>query len=402
MQNNSTFGVFLYYMNVELGWSRTILSAPQSLGQIPAAITATLVGPLVDRIGARWIVGVGGLILGGAFLALATIQEEWQFFLYRGLVSAIGAVCVGSFIGVTISNWFVQRRGQVLGYMAMGGSLGSAVLPLAMGFVITLWGWRTAWAAQGVLVWLLVIPAVVFVRRRPEDVGLYPDGIEPGAPATASTGGDRTARRRAVLLAADVIWTRNEVLHTRAFWIMTFSYGIAQMAWTATNLHIVPYLQDLGYPLTVATVGVSLRAIVSLVGSPGWGYAMDRLPVRIAAGLPFVAQAGGMLAFLLWPTTPGLVLGLVLYGLGNGGTGVAQESIWAYYFGRLSLGAVRSTVTAIQILMGGIGPIGMGLSYDLFGGYQKSWFVLCCGFILAGALIQLTRRPTAPVARPAA
>src|SRR5947209_4782685 len=70
MQNNSTFGVFLYYMNAELGWSRTILSAPQSLGQIPAAITATLVGPLVDRIGARWIVGVGGLVLGSAFLAL--------------------------------------------------------------------------------------------------------------------------------------------------------------------------------------------------------------------------------------------------------------------------------------------------------------------------------------------
>jgi len=125
MQNNSTFGVFLYYMNAELGWSRTLLSAPQSLGQIPAAITAALVGPLVDRFGTRWFIGFGGLVLGGAFLALSTIQDPWQFYLYRGLLSSIGAVCVGGFIGVTISNWFVQKRGQVLGYMGMGGSLGT-------------------------------------------------------------------------------------------------------------------------------------------------------------------------------------------------------------------------------------------------------------------------------------
>jgi MFS transporter, OFA family, oxalate/formate antiporter len=112
IQFNSSFGVFIRPMVDDLGWTRSQLSGAQTLGSIPQAITVSLLGPLVDRHGSRWLVGVGGILVGFSFLALATITEVWQLYLYRGIVTSIGAVCLGAFLGVTISNWFLIRRGQ--------------------------------------------------------------------------------------------------------------------------------------------------------------------------------------------------------------------------------------------------------------------------------------------------
>src|SRR4051812_29772432 len=199
IQFNSSFGVFIRPMVDDLGWSRSVLSGAQTFGSIPQAITVALLGPWVDRHGARWLVGIGGLLVGASFIALATMTDVWQLYVYRGVVTSVGAVCLGAFIGVTISNWFLIRRGRALSFVAMGQSLATASLPLLASFVIQNWGWRQAWFAMGIMAFVLAAPAVVVFRRRPEDLGLHPDGIASGDAARGALSA-RDRRRREELL----------------------------------------------------------------------------------------------------------------------------------------------------------------------------------------------------------
>jgi MFS family permease len=277
----------------------------------------------------------------------------------------------------------------------MGSSLATATMPLFGAFIIENWGWRQAWVVMGSIVLLLTLPAVILVRRRPEDLGMHPDGLEPGV-VPSRPPSEREQRRRQQLLAADVVWTRRQVLRTPAFWIMVFSWGLAGLAVTATNLHLIPYVLDLGYPLVIAAGAVSVRATAMLIGAPIWGFAVDRVPIHAAACGQFICKALSMLLFLVTPTPVGLVVALLMYGIGNAGSSVVQETIWGNYYGRISLGTVRGIVYPLQTFLAAFGPLVMGLLYDLSGSYNSSWAFLSLGFVAAAILILQSRPPRHP------
>lgn len=103
-----------------------------------------------------------------------------------------------------------------------------------------------------------------------------------------------------------------------------------------------------------------------------------------------------MLMFWLFPVPAGIAVGLLLYGLGSGGGGILRESVWAYLFGRISLGAIRTAAYPIESLMSAIGPLAMGIVYDVAGSYSHAWLVLFFTFLVAIGLVQLAQRPTLP------
>ena len=272
-------------------------------------------------------------------------------------------------------------------------------MPLLAAFMIGQWGWRQAWFLMGPIVLILAAPAVLIFRRRPEDVGLQPDGPEGEnlSPRVAEARG----RRRQQLLAADVHWTMRQIFRTPALWIMVFSGSFSGLGVTGTNLHLVPFLQDLGYPLAIAAAGISFRAAVALVSAPLWGLALERVPILMASSGEALFKAFAMVAFLLYPTPFGIIVGLVLYGIGSGGSMVVSETIWANYYGRLSLGTVRSLVAPLQLASSAAGPLVLGLLFDLSGSYQSAWLILAMGFLVAAGLVQFARPPRRPAAQTA-
>ena len=398
-QFNSTYGVFISHVGAETGWGRTALAGVKTVARLPESVVAAFIGPVVDRYGARWLMVGGGVVMGVSFMLLAAIQELWQLFLILGLLLPIGAVCVGGFVTtVTISNWFVLKRGRAIGIVSMGGSLGTMVLPIVASLLIEAWSWRVAWFAMGVGVLLLLIPAALFVRRRPEDMGLQPDGLAPGAeaPTAGATRGQR--ERRAQLLAADVVWRRREIIRSPVLWILAFAWGFQTFAVTGTNVHMVPFLHDMGAPLMLAAAAVSLRSAIALVAQPVWGYVVDRAPIKPVASLQFVATAAGIAMWLLPPSVPSIVLGLILFGLGGSGGAVVSEMIWAGFYGRLSLGAVRGIAYPLQNVLGAFGPLAIGLLYDVSGTYAGAFLVMTVGSLAAAGLVQFARPPRPPAA----
>lgn len=397
-QFNSSYGVFVQAVTAEMGWSRTAVAAVQTVSRLPEALLAPFLGRLVDRHGARWLVGIGGLVVGVAFMALSTVNQLWELYLYKGLLMPLGAVCLGGYLSVTVSNWFVAKRGRALALTGVGSSAGTMVMPLLAAFMIGELGWRQAWFLMGPMVIVLAGPAVLLFRRRPEDLGLQPDG--PEGENLSPRLAEARERRRRELMAADVEWSARQVLRTPALWILVFSYSLSGLGVTGTNLHLIPFMQDLGYPLAIAAAGISLRAAIAIVTGPVWGLLMERIPMTLGASAEALCKAVSMLVFLFFPTPLGLIIGLVLYGIGNAGSMVVHETIWANYFGRISLGTVRSLVAPLQMASSASGPLVLGLLFDLSGGYDVAWLILALGFAAAAALVLFARPPRQPQRAP--
>lgn len=401
-----TLGLFIRPMTTDLGWSRTAFSGLQTFQTATSGVLSPIVGPIIDRRGSRELIMIGAFIAGLAFVLQAVVSELWHFYLLRGVLFSIGMVLGGSMVAnVAVSSWFVRRRGRALAISAMGVSAAGIVAPQVVGRIIDSFDWRTASMVLGILMWVVIIPtAAIFMKRRPEDIGLQPDGDSPDDGSTA--GAQVSTRRQSAgqleaLASRDVVWTRWQAVRTLTLWQIVFAYSLGSLGMTAVLLHLVPYLMDQGYSIGVAATAVSVQNFGGLVAKPVWGLFIERVPARFASALQFVISAAGIAAVFFASNLALIYAALFLLGCGIGGILIVQDSIWANYFGRRSLGAVRTVGVPVSLAASATGPLFAGYIYDATGGYGLAFSVFVCTWVAAAALILTARVPKQPVAAPA-
>ncbi|MBI4296200.1 MAG: MFS transporter [Chloroflexi bacterium] len=389
----SILGFFFKPLQNEFGWKRSAIAAVQTIARVTEALVAPVVGPLIDRYGPRVLMPIGGIVVGLAMLAVTQVDAIWQFYLLRGVIVALGFAFMGRMVtDVAINNWFVQKRGRALAIGRLGGNISSIIfIPISV-FVIAASGWRTMFVIFAVVTFLVVlVPSAVLMRRRPEDMGLHPDG-ESKAPNLHLTNDTDLTEATA---APEPVWNRREVLTTKSFWLLVLCFGIDNMALQGLNISLAPYIQDLGYGDTTLAAVTTFRAIIMAALLPLMGFVAEhthRVPVRVA---PFIIQGVGSFLFLLAGQPVFLWLAVALYGMGGSALGVITEVIWANYFGRLSLGLVRSLGYLIAFGFGAFGPVAMSAVFDLMGTYRPAFGVLTGVFLAAAVVIGIVRPPTA-------
>ena len=355
------------------------------------AALAPFVGALVDRRGGRTIIVIGAFVASLGYVLLSLVGEFWQFFLLRCTLVVVGDTLMGSLVVmVIISRWFVRKRGRAIAAANLGTGVAKVSMPLFAATLFVWVGWRGAWTVFGVLTLALVVwPALAFIRSSPEDMGLTPDGEAPLRPGSAAAeGGSKVAARS----PADVPWSRAEALRTRAFWLLVVTFGVANIGIAGLNLHVFAFVTDTGHsPLTAAGI-MSTIAFTQAAFTLPWGLVAERIDIRKAAAAQFLIQVAG-LALVLASTDLRLVYaGFFIYGIGLGGGFVLREVIWANYFGRLSLGAVRGMgMLLTQIFAGGGAPF-FGYLFDATGSYSLS-FTLFIGALLASAVLVMFVQP---------
>lgn len=384
-------GVFITPMTEELGWSRTDISLGQTLSTGVMGLVGLGVGGMIDRRGGRELIVGGAFISGLAYILLGQVQELWQYYLVVGVVLTLGMGTMGGMVlNVVVSNWFISRRGRAIAITAMGVSFGAMLVPPLMTWLIDAAGWRTAWVVLGISIWILVIPPAWFVmRRRPEDFGLEPDG----EPIQIEPGNTLAAQRAAV---DGVRWTRSQAMRTPTLWMLILVFGLGSMGFMALFLHLVPFLTDSGYSRPEAASAFAMIGLAGLLSKPIWGLVAERVPSRYAAAAEFGLLGLGVLAIDLAPTLPLMFAAIFLLGIGVGGVMTIQETVWADYYGRLTLGTVRSIGRAFTIVFSAGGPVFAALAFDLRGSYEVAFLVFVGTYALAAVLVLATPIPRHP------
>ncbi len=379
-----TLGSFLKPMTEDLGWSRTDISLGQTVSTVVSGFVGFAIGPLIDRRGGRGLMVVGALIGGVGFMALGLVQDVWHYYLVRGGLITIGTAGMGSLVvNIAVANWFVRMRGRAVAIGAMGLSLAALVLPILSTALIDKVGWRWSWVVIGLSIWVIVIPiSWLVMRRRPEDHGLVPDG----GPGLDASGAPRPR-------AEEPSWTRQQAARTPALWLLIVGFGLSSMGMSAMLLHLIPYLNDKGFSPSQAAAGFGMIGVAGLISKPIWGLALERFAAKSCALTEFLLMAIGMALILRIHNETTMYPAILIFGLGIGGVVTVQEVVWANFFGRLTLGTVRSVGRPFGIVTSAAGPVFAGAAYDLRGSYNVAFLVFIAANIVAAALILATPKP---------
>jgi len=337
----------------------------------------------------------GATILAISLLLTSNLTELWQWIALRGTISMFGSALLGNLVvNITISKWFVEQRGRAIGLAAIGVSLAGVVLPPLMTWFIDDYGWRAGWRALAVGVLVLGVPAALMMRRQPEDLGLHPDGKSDEEMANGS--GD------AAIADFTNSYTRREALRTRVLYLLVAAFGLSSLGMMTMIVLTIPYLTDSGFSRGVAALMVSILAIPAAISKPVWGFMGDRWSERLSTSLSFGMNAAGLVLIIsatVAHATALLATGYFIVGWGIGGQIPLQESIWASYFGRRYIGAVRSTALPFTMLISASGPLLVAVYYDHVGSYNGAMYAVAGAWALAAAIILFARRPvriTAP------
>src|SRR5258707_3373245 len=179
----TSFSLFFPPILDEFGWERGVTAGAFSFGFLVSAVVSPLIGRTMDRFGPRVVMELGVALMAAGLLLAPLTTQPWQLYPTIGVLVGAGSVCLGySGQSLFLPNWFIRRRGLAIGLAFAGVGIGSMTLLPWVQLMIEQTGWRTACTAMGILILVVLAPINLLLRKRPENIGLEPDGA--AAPAT--------------------------------------------------------------------------------------------------------------------------------------------------------------------------------------------------------------------------
>lgn len=380
----ATLSIFVEPMTREFGWSRTVISGAVSLGGVLAALTAPIIGPRLDRNGARLVLCAAVLVTGAATMLLSLTQSLAVFYLLFCIARLNWAGPFDLGIYGALNNWFVARRAAANSIATLAQMAGLVAMPLIAQFGILHQGWRSGWLAIGATVLLVgFVPTYLFLVRRPEDVGLVPDRRRPGA---ASAGG-------AAAPAPEPAFSRHEAMRMPAFWLLTLYTVLVYPVQAGVSLHQAPHLIERGIDPTVAAAIVSTFSLMSAAATLACGFLPRRLPIRYPLALCGALLCASAVAMTAIASIRDGFFAASLFGFGIGGVLTLLPIAWADYFGRANYGAIRGAALAAQVLAQATGPLLSGALRDWTGSYDLSLECFALLSLLSVVAAIAARRP---------
>ncbi len=383
----TSFSLLFPPILAEFGWERGLTAGAFSFGFLVTAVLSPSLGRLMDRRGPRVVVELGvGLVAAGLLLA-PLISRPWHLYGTLGVLVGGGSVCL-SYTGqaLYLPNWFVRRRGLAISLAYSGAGAGSIILlPWLQGLIVRS-GWRSACVALATIVIVLLAPLNLLLKRRPEDIGLEPDGGRSGGQA------GRPVSNVVDHAWAAVEWTFARAVRTARFWWIAVGYFAGLFAWYSVQVHQTKYLVEIGFSPTDAAWALGFVSLAGIPGQIALGHLSDRIGREWVWTIGSVGFVFCYLALLLLresPTPPLLYLMVIAQGmLGYGLTSVIG-AIPAEIFEGRHYGSIFGTLMLASILGGAAGPWVTGALYDATGTYTVAWWVAIGSSALSALAIWL-------------
>ena len=382
----------------EFGWNRTQLGFALTFTRVEGGLMGPIEGYLTDKVGARRMVFIGMIILGGAFIFFAQVQNLWMFYLAY-IFMAVGQG-LGSWIPLMtmLNRWFHRRRAMALGWSNMGSRLGALVLVPLIAWSIDpdqdRLGWRMTATILGVFMIVVAGPISRLIHNQPQDIGLLPDGDKPVTQPAANAGESHAAS------SAEADFTASEALLTPAFWLIAFGHGFTSMVILAIMAHLGLLMVDKGYQVQDAAFVVSVYTAVAMGFQLVGGYVGGKVPIRLALAFFTSLQAMGVVVLVFADSLPSIYAFAVLFGAGFGGRNPLTVAIRGEYFGSASFGKILGFSTVPMNLLLLIAAPLVGWMRDIQGDYTDAFLVMVVTNLAGAACFLLAKRPqnkTAPL-----
>jgi len=370
----TAFSLFYPPILSEFGWERGVTAGAFSFGFVVSAIMSPLIGKLMDRGGPRAVMELGIALMGGGLLLAPLTREPWHLYVTIGVMVGAGSVCLGySGFSLFLPNWFIRRRGLATGIAFAGVGIGSVTLLPWVQHLIEQTSWRAACTAIGLMVLIVLAPINLLLRKRPEDVGLLPDG---DAALTATSAKPVSNIVDPEWVATD--WTLSRALRTTRFWWICLGYFCGLYIWYAVQVHQTKFLLDIGFS---ANVGVWALGVVSLLGIPGqivMGHVSDRIGREAIWAISCLGFAICFAALIALKYDPSLWLVYLMVftqgALGYGLTSVMGAVVLEIFQGA-QYGSIFGTIMLSALAGGAAGPWVTGLLHDLTGTYTIAFAI---------------------------
>ena len=382
------------YILEDTNWSRTSIGLAASCGVWASGLFAPFAGRLADRYGPRWLMPSGLIVLGLSMLAIGGVHAAWQFFLAAVIGRAISQPFLIGVVPRTMAvNFFNRRRNMALALTGIFRPISGALIIQAFTLIAVFADWRSAFRNLGFFSLFLAVPMIIIMRRRPEDIGLLPDGATTSPSAGTPTSASTTGRAPARDVSTGVSWTAKEALWTQAFWVMAVVTFIKVAATSGLAFNLVPYLRESAGLTTPQAAGVLSLSTFLALSSLVWGQVAGRFTAKWCIVVAMSLSATAALALLRVDSLWSAYLFGVLWGLFHSGLEVLMYILLAEYFGRNSYGTIAGTLRPFEAGGLGVGQIIGPLIYDLTGSYTLLIFLSSALLVSSSALMILTRRP---------
>ncbi|HEX7233110.1 MAG TPA: MFS transporter [Candidatus Binatia bacterium] len=383
------FGVLILPIERAFGWDRWVISAAMSLRQLESGIVSPAVGFLLDRVSARKLIFWSAVVAGTGFVGLGFTAGIATFFLFFVIIS-LGASGISHAVTwpVIISRWFRRKRGLATGLAVTGPIFGSPLVILNT-HIEAAYGWRVVLFAYGALVLLGVTLLSMIVRDRPEPYGLRPDGDPPDSRSPENPSAQSLRRTETGL-------TFQAVLRTKEFWLFTSYLSGTFAINSAVQGHMIPYFQqDIGLSAAWAAVVMSMVFIISGIGRIGGGYLLDRVDYRVVLAIVAAMMGFGLLYLQVLGarSVPETVPFALLFGVSFGCLVPMRGTVGSIMFGTRAIGKVLGLLQGGPIAAGVVGPMVMGMIFDLHGNYSAAIWGL---IVISAFMIPLSLAMASP------
>jgi MFS family permease len=361
-----SLAVFLAPMSEDSGWSRAGISLAMTINFVVMAFGSFGWGAASDRWGARGVTLCGAVLLGGALVLASRAESLTGFQLVFGIGVGVAASAFFAPMIATVTGWFATRRNLAVSLVSAGmGMAPLTVSPLAS-WLITHYGWRSAMFYIGVMAWVVVIPAALFVRRPPSEATT--SGVS-SAPATSGPSQQEIGK----------------ALTSPQFLVLGFTFMLCCMAHSGPIFHVVSYAMYCGIGAMAAVSVYSVEGLAGLGGRVLIGLLADRFGAIRLLIITLIVQAITIAAYLKVNELPEFYALAVIFGVAYGGGMPLYASIARDYFGQRIMGTVFGAATMLSSLGMAIGPVAGGWVYDTYANY--AWLYIASAVVGVGAVL---------------
>lgn len=363
----------------EYGWDRGLTAGAFSFGFLVSAVLGPVAGRVVDTRGPRAVILAGVLLMASGLILAQWIERPWHLYATLGVLVGGGANMMTYTVhSQFLPNWFVHRRGLAISIAFAGAGVGAIALLPWLQSIIANSGWRAACLVMALLAFFVAGPLNLFVRKKPEELGLRADGLSQAIPEAEAQGSN----------IADPAWTAIEwtlarAVRTSRFWWIVIAYFCGLAAWYAVQVHQTKYLVEIGFTPIVAAWALGAVSVAGIPGQIGFGALSDRIGrewVWTAGCGGFAMCYGALMALENSPSNALLYAMVVSQGFFGYALTSVMGPIVAEIFDGPNYGSIFGTITIALVGGGAAGPWVTGVIHDLTGGYRLAFLLImgCC------------------------